>query len=371
MNINETPRFFCLGFRKWKATNLKPLISLHPERVFFLNKLSTLEKLNPLPTDIFIVWGYSANSEYESYAKDIGARFLRIEDGFIRSVGLGSDLIRPSSIIFDEKGIYFDPSRPSDLEDMLNHQSFSEHDLKRAQLIRRKIIHSRVTKYNIETHRPLKVDAKSKKIIFVPGQVEDDASVILGAGLVKTNIELLKTVRFLNSDAYIIYKPHPDVLSGNRKGRLTKSDMLDYADKIEVQESVISCIDASDEIHTITSLAGFDALLRKKKVVTYGQPFYAGWGLTKDLFVEGEAFKRRNKKLKLDELIAGALIHYPIYWDWDLKGYTTCEATIHHLVEQRNLLEANGKLEKLRVGFVRRQIRKLDILLSSFLAREI
>jgi len=119
----------------------------------------------------------------------------------------------------------------------------------------------------------------------------------------------------------------------------------------------------------MTSLAGFDALLRKKKVFTYGQPFYAGWGLTVDLYEEGEAFKRRTKKLKLDELVAGALIHYPIYWDWDLRGYTTCEATIHHLVEERNRLEASGELEKLSVGFVRRQFRKARILIKNILGK--
>jgi len=369
MNSNQPTRFFCLGFRKWKAANLKPLISLHPGRVFFVNNLSALKKLNPLPQDIFIVWGYQAISEYESYAKDLGTRFLRIEDGFIRSVGLGSDLIRPSSIIFDEKGIYFDPSGPSDLEDMLNHQPFTEDDLKRAQKIRRQIVKYHVTKYNIESHCQLEVARKNKRVIFVPGQVEDDASIILGSGFVRTNLELLKNARKLNPDAYIIYKPHPDVSSGNRKGRISKNDVLKYADKIEEQASVISCINACDEVHTMTSLAGFDALLRKKKVFTYGQPFYAGWGLTVDLYEEGEAFKRRTKKLKLDELVAGALIHYPIYWDWDLRGYTTCEATIHHLVEERNRLEASGELEKLSVGFVRRQFRKARILIKNILGK--
>lgn len=371
MSYSQPIRFFCLGFRRWKAANLKPLISLHSERVFFLNQLSSLKKFNPLPQDIFIVWGYQAGSECQSYAKDIGARFLRIEDGFIRSVGLGSDLIRPSSIIFDEKGIYFDPSRPSDLEDMLNHQTFTEDDLKRAQKIRREIVKHHVTKYNIESNCQLEVADQNKKIIFVPGQVEDDASIILGAGFVKTNLDLLKNARELNPDAYIIYKPHPDVSSGNRKGRVSKFDALEYADRVEQQASVISCINACNELHTITSLAGFDALLRKKKVVTYGQPFYAGWGLTTDLYIEGEAFKRRTKKLKLDELVAGALIHYPIYWDWDLRGYTTCEATIHHLVEERNRLEANGELEKLKVGFVRRQLRKARILIKNGLGKGI
>jgi capsular polysaccharide export protein len=173
-------------------------------------------------------------------------------------------------------------------------------------------------------------------------------------------------VRAENPHAYIIYKPHPDVAAGNRKGRLSIGNALLFADHVETEASVISCIDVADELHTMTSLSGFDALLRGKKVVTYGQPFYAGWGLTTDVFKTGLAFKRRTKKRSIDELVAAALIHYPIYWDWDLKGYTTCEATLLHLIKDRDALIAKGALEKLRVGYFRRQLRKVSILFHSF-----
>ena len=369
MFLSQPVRFFCFRFRRWKAINLKPLISLHPERVFFLNTTASVLNQTPLPQDIFIVWGAEICDELKSIATELDARFLRIEDGFIRSVGLGSDLIKPSSIIFDEKGIYFDASKPSDLEDMLNNISFIDTDLKRAQKIRRQIIKNNITKYNTESHCPLEVANQGKKIIFVPGQVEDDASIKLGAGIVKTNLGLLKAVREANPSAFIIYKPHPDVAARNRKGKLSDFDALIYADSIEKTSSVISCINVANEVHTMTSLAGFDALLRRKKVVTYGQPFYAGWGLTEDVYQEGEAFKRRIKKLTIDELVAGALIHYPIYYDWDLKGYTTCEATINHLVEERSRLEKSGELEKLRVGFIRRQFRKAGILIKNYLVK--
>jgi capsular polysaccharide export protein len=66
-------------------------------------------------------------------------------------------------------------------------------------------------------------------------------------------------------------------------------------------------------------------------------------------------------------LIAGALLHYPIYWDWDLKGYTTCEAVLHRIVEQRTQLEQAGKLDQLRIGYVRRQLRKANVVLKSIL----
>jgi len=67
-----------------------------------------------------------------------------------------------------------------------------------------------------------------------------------------------------------------------------------------------------DEVHVNTSLAGFEALLRDKRVTTYGVPFYAGWGLTNDL---GPVPTRRTARRSIDELVAAALILYPRYFD--------------------------------------------------------
>jgi len=203
-------------------------------------------------------------------------------------------------------------------------------------------------------------------VVLVPGQVEDDASIALGCTGIRTNLKLLEAVRAARPHAFIIYKPHPDVVSGNRKGRLAVSAARQYADWVETKASIVSCIAACDELHTMTSLSGFDALLRGKRVVTYGQPFYAGWGLTEDRCQDGPAFARRTRRLSLDELVAGALLKYPIYWDWDLKGYTTCMAVLHRIVEERSALEANGGLHKLRVGWLRRQWRKAGVLVRAY-----
>ncbi len=66
-----------------------------------------------------------------------------------------------------------------------------------------------------------------------------------------------------------------------------------------------------DEVHCLSSLSGFEALLRGRRVVTHGRPFYAGWGLTEDR----DPPPRRGRRLSLDELVAGALILYPRYRD--------------------------------------------------------
>lgn len=364
-------RMICVGFRKWKAANLKPMLSLEPERVVFASSVATAQDLNVGIDDCLVYWGADAPSGLAELAQRSWARMIRMEDGFIRSVGLGSDLFRPLSLVLDEQGIYFDPSRPSDLENILNTGVFTDEELAESRKVRDFIVTHGITKYNLEPRNPPAWQSMGREIILVPGQVEDDASIRLGCPATKTNLGLLQAVRAAHPDAFIVYKPHPDVVSRNRKGRMALKDALAFADHVETEVSVVSCIEACDVVHTMTSLTGFDALLRGKRVVVHGLPFYAGWGLTEDVLADAAVFQRRQRRLSLDELVVGVLLRYPIYWDWDLKGYTTCEAVLNRIVETRTKLEANGGLQRLRAGFVRRQLRKLGILLRAFLPPKI
>src|SRR5260370_40455778 len=83
-----------------------------------------------------------------------------------------------------------------------------------------------------------------------------------------------------------------------------------FADAVVTDGSTAALLALVDELHTMTSLAGFEALLRGRRVVVYGRPFYAGWGLTVDRVPQG-----RGRTLSLDELVAGVLILYPRYLD--------------------------------------------------------
>ncbi len=327
--------------------------------------MARLEYLRPRMGDLVLIWGSDEPPELVEYVKSFGARLLHVEDGFVRSVGLGSDLIPPLSLVFDERGIYYDATRPSDLEILLATKDFSVDELERARKVRDFIARNGITKYNIDRRKTIHWETH-KLIALVVGQVEDDASIRLGCTTLRTNLALIQAVRSANPDAFIVYKPHPDVLSGNRRGYLKTEQARQFADHIEASVSVISCIEACDEVHTLTSLSGFDALLRGKKVVTYGQPFYAGWGLTDDRAEKPTAFVRRSRRLDIDELIAGVLLHYPIYWDDNLKGYTSCEGVLHRIIDRRTRAEASGDMDKLRHGFFRRLIRKLEVVFKSY-----
>jgi capsular polysaccharide export protein len=363
-----------MGFAAWRVFNLQGLASLFPDQVKVCRSFARLQMQGLRPKDAVWVWGAGEAHGLAAHVRNCSARLLHVEDGFVRSVGLGSDLIRPQSLVFDERGIYFDATRPSDLEHLLSSRDFSDDNLARAQQVRRFIVDHGITKYNLEPRKAVDWSdaAQSRQVVLVPGQVEDDASILLGCTTVRTNLGLLQGVREARPHAFVVYKPHPDVLSGNRKGRLAINAAKQWADHIEVGTSVVSCSEAADEVHTMTSLSGFEALLRGKTVVTYGQPFYAGWGLTQDhpewATPNCNAFARRQRRLTIDELVAGALLHYPIYWDWTLRGYTTCEAVLNRILEERTALEANGGLQKLRVGWLRRQWREAGVLVGAYLS---
>ena len=147
--------------------------------------------------------------------------------------------------------------------------------------------------------------------MLVPGQVEDDASIRLGSPQLRSNLELLGAVRERHPDAFILYKPHPDVEAGFRRGHIPRQRAASLADLIVSKGSILHLIGVCDQVETITSLAGFEALLRGKPVATHGQPFFAGWGLTEDLC----PVSRRTRRRSVDELVAAALILYPRYID--------------------------------------------------------
>lgn len=359
-------RMIVVGFRRWKAANVQAMLSLRPGAVLFVRNAQEAAALQPQAHDCLICWGRVPPVGLENLAAQCGVRLLRMEDGFVRSVGLGSDLIPPQSFVLDERGIYFDPSQPSDLEVMLNSRQLTDEDLHRARAVRAFIVQHGITKYNLEPLMPVCWPSQGRQVVLVPGQVEDDASIRFGCDStgVCTNLGLLQAARAQFPGAFIAYKPHPDVVSGNRRGKLAVRAALEWADHVELQASVVSCIESCDVVVTMTSLTGFDALLRGKQVVVHGRPFYAGWGLTQDLL----PVPRRSRQRSLDELVACAMLHYPLYWDPVLKGYTSCEAVLLQLLERRDFLRRSDQLRRLRVGYLRRQWRKLRVLLQGLKA---
>ncbi len=293
------------------------------------NSADLREMSSPRAQPRILVWGAREPRRLFGLARRLGCPVWRVEDGFLRSVGLGSDLSAPASWVFDQQGIYFDPQRPSDLELLLAQADFTAAELARASALRQALIETRLSKYNVgdRAQRPVVSDAKRRRVILVPGQVPGDASLRLGCGgAPSTNAELLACVRREHPDAHILYKPHPDLLRGNRLGDRQSIDPEDY-DQLLTDAGIVSCLEVADEVHTLTSLVGFEALLRGLPVHTYGWPFYAGWGLT----IDHQPRAPRARRLPLPALVAGVLLRYPRYVNPVTGAFTTPEQLIRLL----------------------------------------
>jgi capsular polysaccharide export protein len=258
------------------------------------------------------IWPSRASPALLEAARREDVPLVRVEDGFVRSVGLGSGLVPPSSVVVDRLGIHFDPTAPSDLEVILTSTDFAPGLLARAQALRTMIVAAGISKYAAGAATPAPPRQDGRKLVLVPGQVEDDMSVLAGGGGLHSNLELLRRARASEPDAEIWFRPHPDVDAGHRNGAIGDGDALAVADRIVREPGMAALLDSVDAVHVLTSLTGFEALLRGREVTCHGTPFYAGWGLTHDL---GAVPGRRGRILTLDELVAGVLILYPRYLD--------------------------------------------------------
>lgn len=294
------------GVAGWKRVTLDAMLWAGSSPVAYARGFRLMRATRPYS----IAWKSRTASRVLAKLANNGAHVGEIEDGFIRSVGLGANCVPPLSAIVDFTGIYFDPSQECDLETILQRDDFDAKLSRRAAALKSRLVEADISKYG-QGRNEIKLADVNRCKVLVAGQVEDDRSICTG-GYGMTNLELLRRARAHEPDAHIIYKPHPDVVAGHRKGHVETADALRFADEIQHNTAITSLINAVDGVHVITSLAGFEALLRGKAVTTHGVPFYAGWGLTKDL---GDIPARRTRRLSLNELVAGTLLLYPRYTD--------------------------------------------------------
>lgn len=310
------------GFSLRKRRYLRAFLPEH--RVAFVDDVDAIRA-----GDTVAIW--ASSNQALALAARTDVRVLQIEDGFLRSVGLGAALAPPLSWIIDARGIHFDPSRPSDIEHLLQTTAFSPALLNRARDLRKRLVDSRISKYNLGTedwHGLSTRRRSAQRAVLVTGQVETDASIRAGTRTVDSNIALLEAARSMHPRDWLVYKPHPDVTAGLRRAGVREEHALELCDEIVTAAPITALIDAVDVVHVMTSLAGFEAVLRHKEVHCHGLPFYAGWGLTTDAL----RCERRTRRLQTDELVAAALILYPRYVDARSGQRCSAEAAVEQLI---------------------------------------
>src|SRR6266480_3545733 len=155
------------------------------------------------PGSTLLLWGSTAAPP--GLTADVA--LIRVEDGFLRSVGLGAELARPVSWVMDRTGIYYDATRPSDLEQLLQSCEFTPQLLARAAALRERIVTSGITKYSV-----------GERAWRRPARGE-----------------------------------------GERQVR-------DWCDEVLTEVAMGRLLEQVDEVHVLTSLAGFEALMRGKFV---------------------------------------------------------------------------------------------------------
>ncbi|ATM00396.1 beta-3-deoxy-D-manno-oct-2-ulosonic acid transferase [Aeromonas sp. CA23] len=310
-------RLYLVGFSLWKRAFMQAFCHHLADELRFVRRppkrLTGDEQV--------LVWG--------SRHPDLTSA-IRVEDGFIRSRGLGSNLCRPSSLSIDPVGIYFDSRMPSGLEQLLNYQQLTEVDVNRGAALIELLLQHRVSKYNVGTPQHYTPPADGRPLVLVVGQVDGDASILTGSPTIRSNEQLLWAVRAAKPEAHILFKPHPDVVAGNRAGAISAACMAECVDSQVLDIGLTSLYPHVGELHTMTSLSGFEALVQGVKVTTWGQPFYSGWGLTTDAHPPA----RRQRNLPLAALVYLTLVAYPLYIDWQTGLWISPEQLIRQLAEQ-------------------------------------
>lgn len=369
---------YCLGFPPWKRAYLRRFLYSPWGKTKFVRSVDDLQKHLQSDSDTsanpqrVIVWGHVDQYPGLLASLPAGMHPVQVEDGFIRSVGLGKYYIPPASLVFDRQGIYYDPNQVSDLEAILATQQFTPQQLSNAQHLIEQLRRGQISKYNVGISRlpgDLLEQAKDKTAVLVVGQVENDASIKLACNDINTDIALLKQIKSQRPDAVIIYKPHPDVVSGNSVSQAFDANAITQSDASETplydyrltEVDMPSCLAIADEVHTMTSLAGFEALVRGIKVFTYGAPFYAGWGLTMD----AQLIDRRGRQLTVSELVAAVLALYPRYMDYASGYFISAEQALEKITHDKAVHEKQSSSGNIKVGKPQRVYLKIKNLLVS------
>jgi len=318
-------RIEAFGFAPWKQPVLRRYLA--GSRLRF-----RLQAARPSrAAEAVVVWGRRQGPGVDRWRQAHPlAPLLHVEDGFLRSVGLGADLITPLSWVIDTSGVYYDATGPSDLESLLAAGPITAVERRRAEALRRRLVAQAITKYNLRASAWRRPEGM-ERVVLVPGQVERDASIRYGTPALRGNIALLRAVRAAEPGAYLIYKPHPDVVAGLCSPGSGEEEAHRWCDEVLSDASIQQLFSQVDALHVLTSIAGFEALLRGLEVHTWGLPFYAGWGLSQDRL----RCPRRGHRRDLDELVHAALIAYPSYVSRRSGWFLTPEQALDELLDWR------------------------------------
>jgi capsular polysaccharide export protein len=274
-------------------------------------------------------WGRKPSGRRaECWARWLGRPFVLLEDGFVRGVGRDDP---PLALILDHLGTYYDATAPSALEQAIA-AGIGDMEAARARALAGLWREGGVSKYN---HAPDYIGTLPEDFVLVVDQTFGDLSVRLGLADERRFAAMLAAALAENPASEIVVKVHPDVFARARRGWLALAAPL--PSRVTVIGSdchPARLLDAARAVYTVTSLMGFEALLRGKPVRCFGMPFYAGWGLTlDDLPAPG-----RRGEARFEALVHGALVTQSRYVDPASGEPWQAEQAIAHVAAARRAM---------------------------------
>lgn len=283
-----------------KKENLEKLLDGPVVKSFFLSKSDNFASI--------IGWGAKRNT---ICAKKMAAwkniPYISLEDGFLRSFGPGKNFPQ-LSLIKDFTGIYYDSTRPSDLENLFNSDSNLLINISEIEKARNLILNHKLSKYN-NSSGTVEYPINKEHNILVVDQTMGDMSVQLGGASKDTFREMLEAARDENPSSQIWIKTHPEVSFGEKEGYLSRIRNDSHLKVLKKLVNPIDLINKMDKVYVVSSTMGFEAILAGKDVTCFGIPWYSGWGVTDDR----KKCPRRLKIRSSEELFYGAYFHYTTY----------------------------------------------------------
>ena len=295
--------------------------------------------------DHVFIWGsasWKPQPQLVCYAIDKKIPIIRAEDGFLRSADTWCNTVvnkkytNGISFTFSNDVHYFDATRSSLMERLINNRTltFSKEQLSRARKCIDFIVKNYLTKYN---HQPIytpNIGREGVKKVLVVDQSYGDFSISKGLANEHTFEKMLKAAIQENPDADIIIKTHPDAMAAGTSratGYYSGYKPHDNVYTITTPINPISLLKYCDKVYVCTTQFGFEALMCGKEVHTFGMPFYAGWGLTKDALV----CERRTNTRTLEEIFYIAYIIYSHYVNPNTGAQCEIEEAMDYLLKLR------------------------------------
>ncbi|MDP2073513.1 glycosyltransferase [Hydrogenophaga sp.] len=290
-----------------------------------------------------LAWGRKPSALRAAWrAADLRLPLLRLEDGFLRSFSTG-DRSPPLSLVLDDTGIYYDSTRPSALERLLESPedllaNSAADDVARARAL---IAEHGLSKYNhapplaqvqAGLGRPL-LRATDAERVLVVDQTAGDMSIALGGASAQTFADMLAAALANHPRATVYVKTHPETASGRKGGHFAALAGSERVVLLRQAIEPLSLLREMDHVYVVSSTLGFEAVLAGKPVHCFGLPWYAGWGAT----VDAQRCERRTRRRSVDELFAAAYLRYARYLNPETHERGSIFDVIAWLVRQRRM----------------------------------